>query len=212
MQSKAIVHNALQRGTFKEFRRPIHRHAFKVFRPRSVETLRTHNWTCLEPRGSPACRVRMEAARALGCMASMVSIPQDVNSEQPGIASTALKDFYHSACYSKTTGRHNPIDFSDLAEYHVRLAVLSALARARTAGFSKDSVIDMLLDALLHAENRSSQFDSIGELGRRKHARVTRRVRIVVVSSSPRPRGNRRFGARSGGGRQLSAPVTMNCC
>lgn len=111
-----------------------------------------------------ACRVRMEATRALGSIAAMVPpSQQDVNYDQPAMALGTLTAFYREACYESRTGRHRPLDFSDLAEYHVRLAVLSALARSRTAaGFSPDSVIDLLLDALLHAENRSSQFDSVG--------------------------------------------------
>lgn len=106
----------------------------------------------------------MEAALALGCITAMVPTKaNDVNHDQPALALGKLTSFYRDACYDSRSGRHKPLDFTDLAEYHVRLAVLAALARSRTPeGFSQDSVIDLLLDALLHAENRSSQFDSVG--------------------------------------------------
>lgn len=132
----------------------------------------------------------MEAAQALGCISAMVPHnAKDVNHDQPALALSALTSFYRDACYDRLTGRHKPLDFTDLAEYHVRLAVLAALARSRTPeGFSQDSVIDLLLDALLHAENRSSQFDSVGAhpcLGNHRSVRTIPPVYRCLPQTSP---------------------------
>jgi hypothetical protein len=106
----------------------------------------------------------MEAAAALGHMASIVGRNRaDVNAEMPSIATSALIHQYRERCYDADAGSHLPLDFSDLGEFEVTLAVLMAIARARTAnGFSPDSAVDLLLGALAVVDNRSSEYDSTG--------------------------------------------------
>jgi hypothetical protein len=107
----------------------------------------------------------MEAASILGRIAALIIRNHDnSNSEFPARAFKSLLDFYRDACYDDSEqGTYRPLDFSDLAEYHVRLSVLKALARARSStGFSPDLAVDTLLDVLRSTENRSSRFDSVG--------------------------------------------------
>lgn len=60
-------------------------------------------------------------------------------------------------------GAHLPLDFRDLAAYHVRLAVLAALARARNAvARSPEDALAMLLRAIEQAESRSTKYGSVG--------------------------------------------------
>jgi hypothetical protein len=108
----------------------------------------------------------MEAAAALGDMAEIADFPQsDVNVEMPAIAARALVQFYREACFKADTGCHLPLDFQDLGEFEVRLAVIVAMARARTPlGTSPEPVLDLILGALKVVDNRNLEFDSTGVL------------------------------------------------
>jgi hypothetical protein len=107
----------------------------------------------------------MHAADALGSMAALVvPDPRDVNHEYPAMALSVLLAFYRDRAFDRCTGRHLPLDFRDLAGYHVSLSALAAIARARSSsGFSPDAALDLLLRALVEAENRSPKFESVGE-------------------------------------------------
>lgn len=60
-------------------------------------------------------------------------------------------------------GAHLPLDFRDLAAYHVRLAVLLALSRARNVvARSPEDALAMLLRAIEQAESRSTKYGSVG--------------------------------------------------
>ena len=71
-------------------------------------------------------RVRMEAATALGDMATLsVRGAADVNAEMPAIATSALVRVYRESRYDADAGTHRPIDFSDIGEYQVRTTCAS---------------------------------------------------------------------------------------
>ena len=108
----------------------------------------------------------MEAASALGDIAELAPpSPSDVNAEMPAIACSALVRYYRERCFDADTGSHLPLDFRDIGEYYVVLAVIAAMARARTdAGVSPDGVLDGLVKALAVVDNRSPEFDSTGAL------------------------------------------------
>jgi hypothetical protein len=111
------------------------------------------------------CRVRMDAAGALGDLAELSNLPRaDVNAEMPAIAARALVQFYREGSFQADTGCHLPLDFQDLGEFEVKLAVVAAMARARSLnGATPAAVLDLILGSLKVVDNRSTDFDSTGE-------------------------------------------------
>ncbi|KAI8462736.1 MAG: hypothetical protein J3K34DRAFT_527522 [Monoraphidium minutum] len=96
------------------------------------------------------CRVRADAALALGATASDAT-----NME----GARALVKYWRDQCYDPATDALRPNCFADTAEYLVLRSVPAALALVRNAqGTTPDFVLDLLLAALRENDNSHNAF------------------------------------------------------
>lgn len=92
------------------------------------------------------CRVRCEAAAALGAAPAARGLP-------------LLIDFVHAACYDPSSGMVAPLNFSDIGGYLTTQAALAALGAVRAAdGGSPVDAIMLLLEVLRQNDNTGNGF------------------------------------------------------